>query len=71
MNFGKSRNLPPDPTFHYTVRDRLQAAPSTFPPGDGFSVPESEYELKAKFYGTESLSTVRWDDGKWKEEGQV
>lgn len=63
LNLGRGRHLPPNPVLHHSVRERLQAKPEDFGPGDGYSIPETRYKIEGHFAKGESLATAQWDDG--------
>ncbi|GAA5941076.1 hypothetical protein JCM10213_001707 [Rhodosporidiobolus nylandii] len=67
-NFGRGRLLPPSPSFHFSVRERLAAGPSkaggdghAFGEGNNQNFPEGEhYHFAARFRKGEGIEGVRW-----------
>ncbi|GAA5832412.1 hypothetical protein JCM11251_006446 [Rhodosporidiobolus azoricus] len=63
-NLGYGRKLPKGKTlhFHYSVRERLEAKPGSFAPGNNESTPEGPdgYHFYARFHKNQSMANVDW-----------
>ncbi|TNY20939.1 hypothetical protein DMC30DRAFT_228103 [Rhodotorula diobovata] len=59
-NNGRGRKLPPTPSFHFSVRERLSAVgAAAFGPGNNANYPEGErYEIKARFAKGKGIEDV-------------